>query len=100
MPDEDKYYAVKETDLVAIADRTRAMAGTNEPLSIPEIIYWLGRVAYIPQGRATSVLNASVLESNGVAILPDVQKSSPFSEFTTNVTFETIVVGELVESTE
>lgn len=97
---DEIYYKIPGSKLTAIADRTRAMAGTTEGMTLDEIIYWLGRVIYIPQGRAISVLNASVLESNGIAILPDVQKTSPISEFTTNVIFETIVTGKLVESTE
>ena len=82
MPDEDKYYAVKEADLVAIADRTRVMANISESLSIPEIIYWLGRVAYIPQGRVDSEFSLSFGPNVSSGALPTVAKGSATSGFT------------------
>ena len=85
----EKYYKVAESDLVAIADRTRTMAGTSNGMTIDDIVYWLGRVIYIPQGRASSEF-ALDFETSGIAILPNVQKASATSAFTLN--FETSAV--------
>ena len=70
---EEKYYKVAESDLVAIADRTRVMANTKRKLTIDDIITWLGRVAYIPQGHVTSLGgNVTGLPATSSGILPTI----------------------------
>lgn len=86
----EKYYKVAESDLVAIADRTRTMAGVGRGLTIEDIIYWLGRVIYIPQGNASSEFTLDFGTNTATAILPTVVKSSASSEFTLD--FETSAV--------
>ena len=50
----DEQYAVLSESLNEIARLTGVMAGTNKAMTLAEIIYWLGRVIYIPQGNASS----------------------------------------------
>lgn len=88
---DEIYYKVPGSKLTAIADRTRAMAGTTEGMTLDEIIYWLGRVIYIPQGNFNSEFSLGVFEGSVTAFLPDVQKASAYSEFTLGI-FETDIV--------
>ena len=80
--DEEEKYAVPKSVLTAIADRTRAMVGTTEGMTLDEIIYWLGRVIYIPQAQPTSEATWGIPVTNAEAILPDVQLAQPTSEAT------------------
>jgi hypothetical protein len=41
-------YKVKRETLEAIAEKLRAMIGKTSKLTTEEIIYWLGRVKFIP----------------------------------------------------
>ena len=77
----EKYYKVAESDLVAIADRTRAMAGITESLSIAEIIHWLGRVTYIPQSHANMEFAVPTFDANTTGALPVVVKAFATSDF-------------------
>ena len=85
---------IKKETLDAIADHTREMAGTNKRLTPAEIIYWLGRVKFIPQGWANSVFTPN-FESTATGILPVVVKGTANSEFTLD--FESTVFGALQE---
>ena len=60
-----EYYRISGDTMTAIADRTRAMAGTNRKMTPADIVYWLGRVLFIPQGVAESTLTLTELEANG-----------------------------------
>ena len=95
--DEEEKYAVPKSVLTAIADRTRAMAGVTESLSLDEIVYWLGRVTYIPQARGMTEY-VPVPETTGDAILPTVQRCSGQTEYIYNPT--TSITGELVPSAQ
>lgn len=73
------YYKISGETLIAIADRTRAMAGTSKKLTPDEIIYWLGRVIYLPQGNAnagTCTLDF-VAVSGAVGAIVTVNKCNP-----------------------
>lgn len=48
---------IKKETLEKIANHTRTMAGVVKKLSTDEIIYYLGTVIYLPQGRAQSNIN-------------------------------------------
>lgn len=88
----EKYYKVAESDLVAIADRTRAMVGISESLSIDEIIYWLGRVLYLPQAHASSEF-APDFNNDITGVLPTVVKALVNSPLTLD--FDNSIVGIL-----
>ena len=92
----EKYYKVAESDLVAIADRTRTMAGTTEGMTLDDIIYWLGRVVYIPQARRTTEYVMDDYTTSATAILPDVQRTNGLTECIFSPI--TSIIGELVAS--
>lgn len=98
----EKYYKVAESDLVAIADRTRTMAGTTKGMTLDDIIYWLGRVIYIPQGNASSVGMTLTIESensNANGVLPNVIKGNASSVGMMLVLYDDCTaVGTLSES--
>lgn len=48
---EKKYWS-PESWYIQLANITRKMAGVGEKLTRQNILYWLGRVIYIPQGHA------------------------------------------------
>lgn len=80
--------------LTTIADRTREMAGTSQKLTLDDIIYWLGRVKFIPQGWANSEF-APDFDSIVSSKLPVVVKGVANNEFKLN--FETNATGALQE---
>lgn len=93
-PETVTQYLIRSDTLTAIADRTREMAGTNKKLTPADIIYWLGRVKFIPQGWATSEFTLD-FDCGASGVLPVVVKGTASSEFTLN--FESSAVGALQE---
>lgn len=91
-----EYYKISGETLTAIADRTRQMAGTSNKLTPAEIVYWLGRVKFIPQGWANSELVLPTFESGATGINPVVVKGMANSTLVLP-TFESSAVGELQE---
>lgn len=89
-----EYYKISGETLTAIADRTRQMAGTNEKMTPADIIYWLGRVNFIPQGRARSEF-ALNFASTANGRLPVLVKGAASSEFALG--FTSSAVGVLQE---
>lgn len=97
---DEIYYKVPGSKLTAIADRTRAMAGTTEGMTLDEIIYWLGRVAYIPQGRVSSELelDSITVETSITGMLPNVVRTSVSSVLALeSIIFETSAVEYIEE---
>ena len=88
-------YSITDDSLNAIAKRTQEMAGTNKLLTPADIIYWLGRVQFVPQGWASSEFTLDFAPSTASGILPTVYKGAASSEFTLN--FESSAVGALSE---
>ena len=74
-------YRISGDTLRAIADRTRAMAGTDEKMTPAEIIYWLGRVKFTSQGWADSEFTAT-FSSGARGTVPTVYRGNANSEFT------------------
>lgn len=91
-----EYYKISGETLTAIADRTRQMAGTNKKLTPAEIIYWLGRVKFIPQGWADSTFILPTFESTTAARNPVVVRATANSTFVLP-TFESGATGALQE---
>lgn len=56
---ERKYWA-PESWFVRLAGLTRKMAGVGKKLVREDILYWLGRVSFIPQGHAYGTYEASI----------------------------------------
>ena len=86
-----EYYKISRETMTAIADRTRAMAGTTKKLTPDEIIYWLGRVLYVPQGYAETGyhLEPMAYSSNTTGIVPTVYRGGASS----GVVFGTLTFG-------
>lgn len=93
-PETVTQYLIRSDTLTAIADRIREMAGTNKKLTPADIIYWLGRVKFIPQGWSTSEFTLD-FDCGASGVLPVVVKGTASSEFTLN--FESSAVGALQE---
>ena len=89
------YYKISGETLTAIADHTRTMAGINRKLTPAEIVYWLGRVIYIPQSNASSVMTPPTFTAGATARLPVVVKATSNSEFAVN--FESTATGAITE---
>lgn len=90
-----EYYKISGETLTAIADRTRQMAGTNKKLTTAEIIYWLGRVKFIPQGWANSEFALDFAPSTATGRLPNVVRGTANSAFALD--FTSSAVGTLKE---
>lgn len=90
-----EYYKISGDTLKAIADHTRTMAGVNRKLAPAEIIYWLGRVIYIPQGVAISEFALDFAPSTATGRLPNVVKGTASSVFALD--FESSATGALQE---
>lgn len=86
----DEQYAVLSESLNEIARLTGVMAGTNKAMTLEDIIYWLGRVIYIPQGVASSAFTLDYFDTDVTGRLPNVVRASASSAFTLN--FETSAV--------
>lgn len=66
-------YQIQRTTMDDIADSTRALANTSDKLTPEDIVYWLGRVVYLPQGFASIEAELSLLnfESSAVGALSE-----------------------------
>lgn len=91
--ERDSEYAVTSANLNDIAKRTQEMAGMTKLMTPEEILYWLNRVQFIPQGNAESSFSL-LFESSTSGVLPDVQIGTAASEFT--LRFDSRAVGELI----
>lgn len=87
----DALYTIGYNWFAQVVERTQAMVGTKRDMTPAEIIYWLKRVKFIPQGWAItgSTLDFKV---DAVSKLPVVVKSSASSTLVVN--FETSARGE------
>ena len=87
-------YAIKSEDLNAIGELVQKMAGRSALMTVADMIYWLNRVQFIPQGNAESSFSLS-FDSGASGILPDVQIGTATSAF--SLSFTAVAVGELQE---
>lgn len=87
----DELYTIGYNWFAQVVDRIQPMVGTKRNMTPAEIIYWLKRVKYIPQGWA---ITGSSLGFNVSAVskLPTVVKSSAISALAVN--FGTSARGE------
>lgn len=91
--DPDVNYKVGRNWLADLVSVVQKMAGKKSDMTLEDMLYWLNRVQFIPQGNAESSFTLS-FESNASGILPDVQIGVAESAFT--LSFESSAVGILV----
>jgi len=87
-------YSISSEDLNAIGAITQKMAGKSALMTVADMIYWLNRVQFIPQGNAESSFSLS-FDSAVSGVLPDVQRGTATSAF--SLSFTASAVGELQE---
>lgn len=92
--EREEAYSISSEDLNAIGAITQKMAGKSALMTVADMIYWLNRVQYIPQGNAESSFSLS-FDSGASGILPNVQKGTATSAF--SLSFTASAVGELQE---
>ena len=90
--DPDQLYKVGYNWVAQVVDHLQDMVGKTASFTLEEIVYWIGRVKYIPQGYAESVFSL-VFDTGANAWLPNVQKGIASAEF--SLIFETIATGAL-----
>ena len=95
-----KFYKISEEKMIAIADRVRAMAGTTNKMTVDDVVYWLGRVLYIPQGWANTTAHLENIEagSNASGMIATIQRGFASSELLMEeMTVTTTASGTLEE---
>lgn len=90
----DERYSIGQNWFASVVERLRVMVNSNRDFTPEEIVYWLGRVAYIPQGHASSEFTLD-FATGASGILPTVYNGTANSEFSLN--FESSAVGALSE---
>lgn len=79
----DELYTIGYNWFAQVVERIQPMVGTKRNMTPAEIIYWLNRVKYIPQGFAEASFSFSFETTTSVRI-PNVVKSAASSTFTFN----------------
>lgn len=92
--DPDVNYKVGRNWLADLVSVVQKMAGKKSDMTLEDMIYWLNRVQFIPQGNAESSFSLA-FESNASGILPEVRIGNAVSEF--SLSFESDAVGVLTE---
>jgi len=87
----DELYSIGYNWFSQVVDRTQEIVGTNRNMTPAEIIYWLKRVKFVPQGWAITG-SALDFDVDAISKLPVVVKSSASSALA--VSFETSARGE------
>lgn len=91
---DTKYYRINGDPLDAIAKQVQKMVGITEKMTPAEMLYWLGRITYIPQGWARSTMIMPVFATGATARLPVVVKTTANSESSmSSLDFESTAVG-------
>ena len=98
--DEDTaLYAMGYNWYADLVGHVQDMSGSGKDMKPADIIYWLGRVKYIPQGWASSESTlADNFVSSATGIIPEYDKGVATSVLMLADLFESTAVGELVES--
>lgn len=94
--DPDVNYKVGRNWLADLVEITQKMAGKSSDMTLDDVIYWLNRVQFIPQGNAESVQPIVSQISIAVGIVPTVYRGTAISiQSITNISN---AVGSLAES--
>ena len=89
-------YSISAEIMNAIVAEIQKMSGRTNPLTPEEMLYWLRRVVYIPQGYAESVNSIVSNVSSASGRLPTVVRGRAVStQYINNTSY---AVGSLVES--
>lgn len=88
-------YSISAEIMNAIVAEIQKMSGRTNPLTPEEMLYWLRRVVYIPQGYAVSVQSISQV-SSASGRLPTVVRGRAIS--VQSIYNTSNAVGSLVES--
>lgn len=83
--DPDVNYKVGRNWLADLVAMVQKMAGKASDMTLEDMLYWLNRVLFIPQGYAESLFSLA-FESSASGFLPEVAKGSANSEFTITIT--------------
>ena len=94
--DPDVNYKVGRNWLADLVEITQKMAGKKSDMTLEDMLYWLNRVQFIPQGNAESVQSIVSNVSTASGRLPDVQRGTAIS--VQSITNTSNAVGSLVES--
>lgn len=90
----DELYTIGYNWFAQVVERVQPMVGTKRNMTPAEILYWLKRVKYIPQGWANSEVSLD-LYAGAVGRRPAVVKSTATSTITLDI--ESYAVGVLRE---
>ena len=71
--EREEAYAIASASLNELGAITQKMAGKKQLMTVADMVYWLNRVVYIPQGCAESNV-VFVLDSAAGGRLPNVQR--------------------------
>ena len=96
----NEYGKIKKSIMSEVADEIRKAAGLSRELTPVEMIYWLKRVIYLPQGHAKSEFELGTLAMSSTAsgVLPEVVRGTASSVFNLNtLNFTSTAVGALQE---
>ena len=70
--EREEQYAIASADLNELGAVTQRMAGKLALMTVADMVYWLNRVQFIPQGNAESTLNAvGMFASDAVGALQE-----------------------------
>ena len=86
----DVLYAVGQNWFAQVVGHIQTMAGTKQSMTPATILYWLGRIKYIPQGNAESSFSLD-FDSGATGILPDYQVGTATSAF--GLSFDSSAAG-------
>lgn len=93
--EREETYAIESESLNALGAVTQKMAGKKALMTVADMVYWLNRVAFIPQGNAENTSSVSQI-SSAVGIVPTVYRGTAIS--TQSVVNFSNAVGSIVES--
>lgn len=91
----EEAYVISSIALNELGAVIQKMAGKNTLMTAEDMIYWLNRVQFIPQGHASSEYLFNTY-SNALGILPVVVSATINSGLTLN--FESSAIGALQEA--
>lgn len=89
--DHDVLHAIGYNWFAQVVGHVQTMAGTKQSMTPAKILYWLGRVKYIPQGNAESSFSLN-LDSGASGRLPTYQVGTATSAF--SLSFDSSASGE------
>lgn len=87
----DELYAIGHNWFAQVVGHIQTMAGTKQSMTPAKMLYWLGRVKYIPQGNAESSFSLD-FDSGASGRLPTYEVGTATSAF--SLSFDSSASGE------